>query len=96
MIRALLYSLIGIIAVTFMRMVIGIIMKGLGEMMNPAEAASGPSQQSAQSKMPAGGELKRDPVCGTFVPATTSITAELGGKTYYYCSKDCRNKHKLS
>ncbi len=91
MIRALLYSLIGLLALAFMRMAMGVIMKGAGDLFNsPPEESAG-----ATNMPPAGGELKRDPVCGTYVPATTKFTAQASGHAYYYCSKDCRDKHSV-
>ena len=43
--------------------------------------------------VPAGGELKKDPVCGTYVSATSSITRTVKGQTLYFCSKECRDKY---
>ena len=37
--------------------------------------------------------LKIDPVCGMTVnPKTTTLKAEHGGQTYYFCSAGCRTK----
>ena len=33
-----------------------------------------------------------DPVCGMTVDPATALSAEVGGKTYYFCSEGCRTK----
>lgn len=37
-------------------------------------------------------KLVRDPVCGTFVPPRTALSATAGGATHYFCSDACRAK----
>ena len=46
--------------------------------------------------VPSGGELKRDPVCGTYVAVATSLTREVKGQTHYFCSKECRDKYRAA
>ncbi len=41
----------------------------------------------------AGGELKKDPVCGTFVSPEASVTRNIHGELVYFCSKACRDKY---
>ncbi len=40
-----------------------------------------------------GGELKKDPVCGTYVSAGASVTRTVNGKLLHFCSKECRDKY---
>lgn len=42
--------------------------------------------------VPAGGDLKKDPVCGTYVSAVASVQEKVGGEMVYFCSDDCRKK----
>jgi YHS domain-containing protein len=42
------------------------------------------------------GELHRDPVCGTFVPADSGIQLTAGGVTHHFCSAACRDKFKAA
>jgi len=44
----------------------------------------------------AGGELKKDPVCGTYVSADTSVTKRIDGHTVYFCSPTCRDKYRAA
>jgi len=44
----------------------------------------------------AGGELKKDPVCGTYVSADTSVTKRVDGQTLHFCSPACRDKYRAA
>lgn len=95
MIRSILFILISILLVTFLRMVVGMIMNTMKGMMNEAgsPSAAGGSGQARRPSVNVSGELKRDPVCGTFVPATTSFQKTIKGEAYHFCSADCRDKY---
>jgi YHS domain-containing protein len=34
-------------------------------------------------------EMVQDPVCKTYVPRGSAVTADIGGQTYLFCSRDC-------
>lgn len=36
-----------------------------------------------------GGAFAKDPICGMMVDKATALTAERGGRTYYFCSQNC-------
>jgi YHS domain-containing protein len=40
-----------------------------------------------------GGELKKDPVCGTYVSTSASVTRTVDGQLLHFCSKECRDKY---
>jgi YHS domain-containing protein len=42
----------------------------------------------------AGGELKKDPVCGTYVSTAASVTRTVDGQVLHFCSKECRDKYR--
>jgi YHS domain-containing protein len=48
------------------------------------------SQQPQQSPSM---ELKKDPVCGTYVSPATGISRSVQGHLIYFCSKECRDKY---
>lgn len=52
--------------------------------------------QSQAARAPMGGELKQDPVCGTFVPTATSVKQTVNGELVYFCSVACRDKFKVA
>ncbi len=37
-------------------------------------------------------EMKRDPVCGTYVPVSQAIKYKCKGETCYFCSDECKEK----
>ena len=91
MFRALLY-LIGIMLVlSVVRSVMGIITKAFTGLSDTSGVRAGASPRPPSSA-PTGGELKKDPVCGTFISTTTAFQKYAGGQTYYFCSVECRDK----
>jgi YHS domain-containing protein len=50
-----------------------------------------PSPSPSQSQP--GGELKKDPVCGTYVSVGAAVTRAVKGTTLYFCSAACRDKY---
>ncbi|HLH19706.1 MAG TPA: hypothetical protein VKX45_20960 [Bryobacteraceae bacterium] len=41
-----------------------------------------------------GGELKKDPVCGTYVSTATAVQERVKGEVVYFCSQECREKYR--
>jgi YHS domain-containing protein len=89
MFRGILYLVIGLLILTFVRSVMGMITKAFGELFNTSSEQAGPSRPAST---PTGGELKKDPVCGTFISTATAFQKAAGGQTYYFCSTACRDK----
>jgi hypothetical protein len=94
MFRFILFALLAVILISLLRSVIGVVMKGLGEAMGSAQS---PPQGSPKGKASPrlGGDLHRDPVCGTFVAESTPFQRRTAGQVFYYCSDACREKHTL-
>ena len=40
-----------------------------------------------------GGELKRDPVCGTYVSPAASVQRMIAGQTIHFCSEQCSKQY---
>jgi len=57
---------------------------------SPAPAKS-PQPPAAST----GGELKKDPVCGTYVSTSGSISRTVNGQVVYFCSPQCRDKFRV-
>ena len=57
-----------------------------------ARAFSGSAQPPAQ-RTESRGELKKDPVCGTFVAVTSSIKRTVDGQVIHFCSTTCRDRY---
>ena len=49
-----------------------------------------PSRQDIKQ----GGELVRDPHCGTFVSKARAIAVSAGHDTHYFCSVTCRDAYR--
>ena len=41
---------------------------------------------------PGKNHMVQDPVCKVFVPRGAAITEDIGGQTYYFCSRSCAHK----
>lgn len=58
------------------------------------------AQSKTQTPSPvarsSGGELKKDPVCGTFVPVASSVKKDINGQVLHFCSIACRDKFKVA
>ena len=94
MFRAILYLIGFMLIMSVIRSVLGIIGKafsGLSDTSSPQAGASGPRAPTSPSP---GGELKKDPVCGTFISTATAFQKFSNGQTYYFCSTECRDKFK--
>jgi len=65
-----------------------------GVFAGPRREAQGPRVETRQPPppVPAGGELKKDPICGTYVSTAASITHTVKGEVVYFCSKECRDR----
>lgn len=88
MMRALIELLVIIIFVIGVRAVLQSLFRGVA-------SSSGVASRKADPP-PVAGELHKDPVCGTYVASTTSFRRTLDGRTFYYCSAACRDRHHLA
>lgn len=86
MIRAILFLIGFLLFVSVARSVLTIIGKGLTGMGKvDHQAPATPASNSA-------GELKKDPVCGTFISTATAFQKFARGETHYFCSPKCRDE----
>lgn len=84
------FLLIAVFAI--LRYVVVAVARFVSQAWNPhLPSESRPSAASAR-----GGELKQDPVCGTFVATSSSIQKTVNGELIYFCSAACRDKFKVA
>lgn len=57
------------------------------------QARRAPGRGSMEQR---GGELVRDPNCGTYVPKARAIVAGAGDDARYFCSAKCRDEYTRS
>jgi len=91
MLRGLIYALLSILLIAFIRGVVGILTKGVGDLFKEEQAARGPGGGPAAAKE-VGGELMKDPVCGTYVSSNSKYRRTVGGTTHVFCSEKCRDQ----
>ena len=95
MFRAIFYLLLTVVVITVLKSIIGIVLKGVAEAMKPGSNVPGGAPRPS-NQVPLTGELKKDPVCGTYIAAATSIKEKVGGQTFHFCSQECRDKYVAS
>lgn len=69
----------------------------------PTPIGTGPGAGGAKPRGPfgarqpqqehVGGQLVRDPQCGTYVPESSAIKVTRGGETLHFCSDTCRDAY---
>ena len=60
--------------------------------MQAPSANQTPPRSAQDTVLQSAGELRKDPVCGTFVPISTSLKRVVNGETVYFCSADCQKR----
>ena len=95
MLRLIVFLLIAILVIPLIRAIIGTIMKGFADLLQPSQP-SRPSRPPPRVDVPLSGELKRDPVCGTFTAVQSSAQETIEGEKVYFCSGACRDKYLAS
>jgi YHS domain-containing protein len=53
-----------------------------------------PPPPTAAPGATAGGELRKDPVCGTYVSTSSSLSRTVKGETFYFCSPECHERYR--
>jgi YHS domain-containing protein len=79
------------VVAVFVRQVIGMIMRAFSEM-----TGDNSPKPTAAKRPESDGELKKDPVCGTFVAVASSIKRNVDGQVVHFCSTTCRDKYRVA
>ncbi|HTX33981.1 MAG TPA: hypothetical protein VME43_03135 [Bryobacteraceae bacterium] len=74
----------------FLFLLVRSLLRSVLEGFRSALPGSGPRQPPVV----ASNELKRDPVCGTYVSTAVSVTGKVNGETLYFCSPECRDRYR--
>lgn len=86
MIKALIGILVSILAVTFLRAVMTLLVKGAKEAMQPE-----PEQSAGKAPPESGTRLRKCKACGTFAPETRMLRHSTRDTDVFYC-KDCEKQ----
>jgi Cu+-exporting ATPase len=89
MVRTLVYVLVTIFVLTFIRAAAGLIGKAVGQLFE-----SETSGHVGESKTGSRVELRKDPVCGVYVSPETRVRKSVSGEEYFFCSESCRDRFK--
>ncbi len=90
MIRAILELVLALFLIALLRYLLSTV----GSFFRSGSPARSGARSPASQTESAGGELKKDPVCGTYVSAATSLKKTVHGEVIYFCSADCRSKYE--
>jgi len=97
MFKALLLAIVSIFILSVFRMIAGALSKSFSEMTGGGSEGAQPGGTPPPPPRPAaaasGGALRRDPVCGMFIPESSAVTKTVKGETLYFCSPECRDRH---
>jgi YHS domain-containing protein len=91
MFRFLFYMLGIALLLSLLRTVIGVVAKFF--VGSSTTAAGRQTRPPGPPRVPSGGTLRQDPVCGAFVSESIAIRQGSGGDALYFCSEECRKKH---
>jgi YHS domain-containing protein len=89
MLRFVVVLIVSLLLITILRSVVNLIVRGFSDLTRPQSEGANQGSYSA----PTGGELKRDPVCGTYIASSNSVRKIVKGETLYFCSPECRDKY---
>ena len=94
MFRLIFYLLVTVFLITVVRGVWGVVLRGISQVLSAGQPSQ--AKRAQPSGVPLSGELKKDPSCGTYISAATSIKQNVGGETHHFCSAECRDKYVAS
>ena len=92
MIRAILYLIAIVLAISVIRSIVGVLSKGFADLVNPSPSSPGPRTRAP--RVPPAESLKKDPVCGTYIAPSAALVRMVDGEKVYFCSAECRDKFK--
>ena len=59
-----------------------------------ASEATAPPVRRAPGELASAGELRKDPVCETYISVPSPWAKLVKGETIYFCSKECRDRFR--
>ena len=96
MFRLIFYLLLCVVLISVLRTIIGTIARAFSLFVQAGGANGAAPSGQRRPQVPLTGELKRDPVCGTFIAESSAIRHTEGGRTVHFCSAECRDKYLLA
>jgi hypothetical protein len=84
-----------IVRILILLLILRYVLRLVFSLLQSARSTSGRPVSSGGTLERAGGELVRDPQCGTYIPKSRAVVAGSGADAKYFCSIECRNKFAL-
>jgi uncharacterized protein len=78
-----------ILRILIILFIIRLVLRFLSRLTGGAGAAR-PAQKPNQPATREGGQLVRDPNCGTYIPMARALREGAGDSAVYFCSETCR------
>ena len=85
-----------ILRILVLLLILRIVLRFVFGLLAQKNTGSGRSGASDGKLERAGGELVRDPQCGTYVPKARAIVLGTGTDVQYFCSTKCRDAYAHS
>ena len=92
MFRGLFRFIALLVVIAVIRYLIVTVARFFSQAMNSGATPS----DSPTGAAPVRGELKKDPVCGTFVSTGSSVKQMVNGELVHFCSTTCRDKFRVA
>lgn len=51
-------------------------------------------EKRSKNRTQQGEQMVQDPECGTYLPLSDALSANIGGRQRYFCSRKCRSQFK--
>jgi len=84
------------VEIIFPLVVVWLALRALKSLIAGFQSGSAPRSRTQPPPVSTGGELKKDPVCGTYVSTAVSLTRSVNGEVLHFCSKECRDKYRVA
>jgi YHS domain-containing protein len=83
--------IVSLILLLIVRSVIAALVRAFKE---TAATATAPPTPQSQGELRSAGELRKDPVCETYISVPSPWAKLVKGETVYFCSKECKDRFK--
>ena len=90
------FFLVRILLPLFVILILRSVMVAVAKLFSQALYPPAPREPGQAAGYPSGGELRKDPVCGTYVSPAAAVTRRVNGELVHFCSAECRDKYRAT
>ena len=90
------FFLLRILGPLFAILIVRSVIVAIAKLFSQTFSAPAPQEPKQASGFQPGGELKKDPVCGTYVSPGAAVTKRVNGDLVHFCSSACRDKYRAT